>query len=191
MLKLRTLVAACVLPCCSSAQTAAPDAVNQWIRGGEYHDPDFPVSVKLPDGWTVRPVVLSGGPEKTVALINTQGTSESSLYFKMRPNPAATKEEAYRFLAGRPEVKARERATAPTLADYRIRSDSAERREVGGWPALSCVADFTLHGVKMVEYMTWVNGEKATAFFFARIPAAGLAALRQRLDPVIETLKLP
>ncbi|MCU1233895.1 MAG: erythromycin esterase family protein [Candidatus Solibacter sp.] len=33
MFKLRLLIAACLLPCCSQAQTAAPPAVTDWIRG--------------------------------------------------------------------------------------------------------------------------------------------------------------
>ncbi len=43
----------------------------------------------------------------------------------------------------------------------------------------------------MVEYLTWVSGEKAGALFFARAPFAELGALRQRLDPMIDSLKLP
>jgi hypothetical protein len=43
----------------------------------------------------------------------------------------------------------------------------------------------------MVEYQTWVSGEKAYGLFFAQVAAPELDALRQRLDPIIETLKLP
>jgi hypothetical protein len=43
----------------------------------------------------------------------------------------------------------------------------------------------------MAEYLTWITGDEANALFFARVPAPGLTALRRRLDPVIESLKLP
>ena len=50
---------------------------------------------------------------------------------------------------------------------------------------------FTRDGEKMVEYLTLVSGDNAFAPFFAQVPYAELGALRQRLDPIIDTLRLP
>jgi len=77
------------------------------------------------------------------------------------------------------------------MPDYAIRQDTITRRTIAGHPALSCVAAFTgPDGAKMIEYLTWVNGEKAGALFFARGPADTLTLLRDRMDAIIETLKL-
>lgn len=108
----------------------------------------------------------------------------------MTPNTAHSEEEAYAALLRSPELKAGQRVAAG-VADYRIRPGSVERRTVGGRPAVSCLADFTRGDVKMVEYLTWVSGENAFAQFFAQVAADELDGLRHRLDPIMETLKLP
>jgi hypothetical protein len=108
----------------------------------------------------------------------------------MGPSTARSEEEAYTMLLGNPESKAAQRVAAG-LEGYRIRPGSVERRTVGGRPALRCLADFTQGGVKMVEYLTWVSGENASGQFFAQVDALELEALRHRLDPIIDTLRLP
>jgi hypothetical protein len=42
----------------------------------------------------------------------------------------------------------------------------------------------------MAEYLVWIAGDEANALFFARGPAADLAALRRQVDPVIESVKI-
>jgi hypothetical protein len=44
---------------------------------------------------------------------------------------------------------------------------------------------------KWIEYLTWVSGENASALFFLPAPRPELDAVRRRLDPIIDTLKLP
>jgi hypothetical protein len=85
------------------------------------------------------------------------------------------------------------RRTDQRQRGFMLAPGSVARRPVGGKPGLTCVADFTdpASGDRMVKYLTWVNGDEATALFFARAPNIELDALRQRLDPIIETLKLP
>jgi erythromycin esterase-like protein len=155
----------------------------------EYRDPESGVSVKLPKGWKVGAASRFGDHETSARLID--GASDAGgLYFKMRPNAARSDEESYTRLLANPESKAAARVAAG-LADYRIRPGSVERRTVGGRPALSCVGEFTRGDVKMAEYLTWVSGENAQALIFSEAAGSELGDLRQRLDPVIETLKLP
>ncbi len=156
----------------------------------EYRDPEYAVSVKVPQGWRVGEAFRWGDHQTTTRLIGPGSLDAGRLYFQMRPNTARSEEEAYTLLLANPESKAALRVAAG-LADYKIRPGSVQRRAVGGRPAVSCLADFTLGGVKMVEYQTWVSGETAYALFFAQVAAPELDALRQRLDPIIETLKLP
>src|SRR5271157_217521 len=156
----------------------------------EYRDPEFAVSLEMPSGWKVAEAFRGGDHGTTARLIGLENQDAGSLYFKMRPNPARSEEEAYQLLLANPASKAAARVAAG-LADYRIRSGSVERRTVGGRPAVSCVAEFTRDGVKMVEYLTWVSGENASALFFAEAANPEFDALRPRLDPIIATLKLP
>jgi erythromycin esterase-like protein len=156
----------------------------------EYRDPQFAVSLKVPQGWKVGEAFRWGDHETTARLIGPENPDGGRLYFKMSPKTAGSEEEAYTMLLRNPESKAAQRVAAG-LEDYRIRPGSVERRTIGGHPALSCVADYTQGGVKIVEYLTWVSGENASAQFFAQVPASELDALRHRLDPIIKTLKLP
>jgi hypothetical protein len=156
----------------------------------EYRDPEFAVSVKLPKGWEIAKAFRWGDQETTAPIMAAGAEEAIRLYFKMRPNPAKSEEETRKLLLADPEAKARQRVMAG-IADYRIRPNSVEPRTIGGRPALACVADFTQDGQKMVEYLVWVSGDQANALFFARAPYADLGGLRQRLDPVIESLKLP
>jgi erythromycin esterase-like protein len=156
----------------------------------EYRDPEFAVSLKVPQGWRVGKAVRWGDRETTARLIGPENADGGGLYFKMGPSTARSEEEAYTMLLGNPESKAAQRVAAG-LEGYRIRPGSVERRTVGGRPALRCLADFTQGGVKMVEYLTWVSGENASGQFFAQVDALELEALRHRLDPIIDTLRLP
>ena len=44
---------------------------------------------------------------------------------------------------------------------------TAQRRVIGGKPALSLLADYTQNGEKMMEFDTWIYTGKTRAFFFA------------------------
>ncbi|MGA2600983.1 MAG: hypothetical protein ABSH09_28800 [Bryobacteraceae bacterium] len=43
----------------------------------------------------------------------------------------------------------------------------------------------------MVEYSTWVDGEKSRVVFAGRIPASELADFQMRFDPVIQSAIVP
>jgi hypothetical protein len=131
-----------------------------------------------------------GDHETTARVIGPQNWDGGSLYYKIGRNRAASLEEDAANLLAQPEAKAAQRV-ASGLSDYRIRPGNVTRRTVGGRPALTCVADFTRDGAKWVEYLTWVSGQNSSALFFAQVPASELDALRQRLDPIIDSLMLP
>ena len=156
----------------------------------EYRDPEFAVSVKLAKGWSISQAFRWGDHETTAPIVAADTKEAGRLYFRMHPNPTKSEDEARQALLAEPEGKARQRVSAG-LSDYRIRPNSIEPRTIGGRPAIACVADFTQNGDKMAEYLVWVSGDQANALFFARATYADLDALRRRLDPVIETLKLP
>jgi hypothetical protein len=43
----------------------------------------------------------------------------------------------------------------------------------------------------MVEYITWVDGEKSRVAFSARMPASELPAFQSRFDDVIQSAMVP
>jgi len=74
---------------------------------------------------------------------------------------------------------------------YTYRPDRVQKTTIGGQPALSAVADYVRAGRRMVEYLTWVDGEKSRALFVARIPASDLADFHVRFDSVIQSAVVP
>jgi hypothetical protein len=74
---------------------------------------------------------------------------------------------------------------------YKFRTDSVRQSTIGGRPALSAVADYVRTGQQMVEYLTWIDGEKSRMVFAARMPSSELPGLQSRLDAVIQTALVP
>src|SRR5262249_53288036 len=91
-----------------------------------------------------------------------------------------------RAMAGKVNQRVRE-----GLTGYHERPDSCVQRTVGDRPALHCLAEFTQDGKAMIEYLTWIEGDRASGLFFARTPAADLEAYGRRLEPIVESVRLP
>jgi erythromycin esterase-like protein/beta-lactamase regulating signal transducer with metallopeptidase domain len=158
----------------------------------EYRDPKYRVSFTLPSGWEVSRS-LRWGNEETTVWFSAPGLDSRSPALYYQPQELTEKlspEEASRTLAARSESKAAQRVNAG-LTDYHIRQNSCQPRTVEGRPALSCVGDFTRDGQKMTEYLTFLDGEKTAALFFAMVPATELESFRERFDRIIETLRIP
>ena len=157
----------------------------------EYRDPEFALSLRLPDGWKITQAARLADHATTVQLGNPMTQAFTALWFRMLPDAQKlSAEDAYKALAPNPEAKAAQRA-GEGMPDYAIRANSRQQRTIGGVPALSCVADFTSGGQPMAEYLVWIRGEKATALFFGRTAAGEFDAFRERFDRVIETAKVP
>ena len=91
-------------------------------------------------------------------------------------------------MSGRLDDKAIQRNN---LQGYQYRTESVQHLTVGGRPALSAVADYASVGQKMVEYLTWVDGEKSRVVFVGRVAASELADFQSRFDPVIQSVHVP
>jgi hypothetical protein len=72
-----------------------------------------------------------------------------------------------------------------------VRRNSYEAREIRGQRALSCVAEFSQGKKAMVEYLVWVRNEEFIAQFFIRMPADQLDEVRENVEPIIQSLRLP
>jgi len=156
----------------------------------EFKDPEFAVSVAVPPRWKVGRAFRWGDHETTAQVFDDQSTRAGSLYFRIAASATHSEEAAYRLLLTKADDKAAQRIAAG-WTDYQIRPGSVVRRKVGGRPAVSCIADYTLEDAKWVEYLTWVSGDNASALVFIQAPKSELDTVRRRLDPIIDTLKLP
>jgi hypothetical protein len=75
--------------------------------------------------------------------------------------------------------------------DYKYKSESMQHLTISGRPALGAVVDYVGTGQKMVEYLTWIDGEKSRVLFAGRMPASALADFQVRFDAVIRSAKVP
>jgi hypothetical protein len=74
---------------------------------------------------------------------------------------------------------------------YKFRPESVQHTTIGGRPALSAIADYVGAGQKMVEYVTWVDGERSRVVFVGRMPVSDLADFQTRFEPVIRSVIVP
>jgi hypothetical protein len=74
---------------------------------------------------------------------------------------------------------------------YKFRSDSVRQTTIGGQLSLSAVADYLSSGKQMVEYITWIDGEKSRVIFLACTPASELPSFQSRFDLLIQSAMVP
>ncbi|MFZ1145578.1 MAG: erythromycin esterase family protein [Bryobacteraceae bacterium] len=157
----------------------------------EYRDSEYGVAFTLPPGWSVSQAQRWGNRETTVFLNATQSEATAALYFRVAAAPEKiSPDEIRQKLRSETEAKVAQRATEG-LAGYRIRPDSYQYREINGRQALACVADYTLEGRAMAEYLVYARSGQVLALFFARMPAGELDRFRERFDTVANSLTLP
>ena len=157
----------------------------------EYRDAEYGFSLSLPAGWKwVGP--YRWGDQETNVIFREPGTAqEVKLYVKALKDPEIIPAETMnKKLFKAAEAKARQRIQEGSK-DFKNREDSFELGTIGGRSALSWAADFTQDGRHMVEYFTRVRSENTNALFFVIVPPKQLESLKQRLDPIMETLQIP
>jgi hypothetical protein len=74
---------------------------------------------------------------------------------------------------------------------YRYRPESVQHTTINGHPALSAVADYVMAGRKMVEYITWIDGEQSRVVFAGDVPTEDLPNFQALFDPVIQSAVVP
>ena len=179
------------VPNTSAAVTCPTDA-----RPVVCMDMTYDVSFRLPERWKVKNSWRWGDRESTAAFDDPQKVSEQtgpSLYYRslaapLLGKPGAIQEELQQEMDSK-VIQRQERQHLPT---YHLLPDSCQARTVGGHAARSCVAEFTgVSGILMAEYLILVRTDNTLALFFGFVPVKDLDSYRRRLDPIIETLRLP
>lgn len=155
----------------------------------EYFDPDSSVVFKLPVDWKVRQTGRWGDQETTVSFFTPGTQAFASLYYRVRKAPEKlTQEQRAKKLADAAPQKVGQRRQSG-LTDYTIKDGSCRTRTIGDRAAYSCIAEFSDRGAAMAEYLTWIDSDATNVLFFVRMPIAEIDAQRERMDPVIESIR--
>lgn len=152
------------------------------LVNGTYHHNLTGIEFAVPAEW----VIASQGPAseqsaQVVKLRDAVSNAIGTVWLKARVT-ALTDIQA--LMNERLDAKAMQRNN---FEGYKYRPDSVLKTTIGGRQALSAVADYVSHGQKMVEYLTWADGEKSRVVFVGRVPASELADFQMRFDPVIQS----
>jgi hypothetical protein len=156
------------------------------LQDGVYHHNWTGIEFRLPPEW----VILSQSSAATrgaqvVRLKDTISNAVATVWMKRSDADTA---DIQALMSGRLDDKVTQRNN---FQGYKYRTESVQHTTVGGRPALSAVADYVSTGQKMVEYQTWVDGQKSRVVFVSRMPASELADFQSRFDPVIQSAVVP
>jgi hypothetical protein len=155
-------------------------------------DPEAPISFQLAPGWALRNGMRWGDHETTLYFVETESEIPTAFYYQ-HPLQQQSATDPYEALRRAMEAKVHERVDREGMPDYHIRPGSVQKRQVGGRPALSFIAEFTSQGQSKVEYMVRVLGKNTKGHFFVMgIPAsADIDAFSKRLEPIVASLLIP
>ncbi|MCC6590318.1 MAG: DUF3108 domain-containing protein [Bryobacterales bacterium] len=140
-------------------------------------------TVELPTGWLTQP-----GPtpaKDTVLLLDPEAVASVIVWSGDKAAETAALESSLRKEADQ-TVEGR----LKSLADFKERAASRQTRQINGRTALSLVADFSLLGKPMVEYITWVRTENMMTQFRVLAAPGEFETARKRIDPIIESTRL-
>lgn len=153
----------------------------------EYTDPEYGVRFTVPPAWKIGQAMHWGNRESTVVLERAEAAAPVSLYYRPVEGEPQTAEERQRVLTSALDGKVAQRVREG-LTDYQAPAGDCRSKTVGGSPARSCVARFTQDGKDMMEYLTWIEGERVHGLVFGRVPAKEFEVYRQRVDELTDIL---
>jgi hypothetical protein len=162
-------------------------AAQSWgtLENGLYRDKTGVQFTLLPDWVLVSQAPSSAAGAHTVKLRDPASNTMATVWIKQR---GANPEDIEAMMNQRLDDKAAQRNN---FQNYKYRTESVQHITIGGRPALSAIADYVRAGQKMVEYLTWVDGEKSRVVFVGRMPASELANFQPRFDAVIQSAVVP
>jgi hypothetical protein len=163
---------------------AQPRAIGT-LKNGVYHHNQTGIQFTLPPDWVIVSQGHASSGAQAVLIRDTVTDIIGTVWLKPRTVDPA---DIPALMSRRLDSKVAQRNN---FEGYRYRPDSVQQGTVGGKPGLRAVADYVRAGQQMVEYITWVDGEKSRVAFSARMPASELPAFQSRFDDVIQTALVP
>jgi hypothetical protein len=173
-----------------AAMPVSAQAVNETpsigtLENGVYRHNRTGVEFTVPPDWVIASQGGASGGAQAVMLRDTVTNEIGTVWLKARNADPA---DIPALMNRRLDVKVMQRNN---FEGYKFRSDSVQQTTIGGKPALSAVADYVRNGQPMVEYVTWVDGEKSRVVFGARMPASALPGFQSRFDGIIQSVVVP
>jgi len=157
------------------------------LENGVYHNNLTGIELTIPPNWVIASQAPSPSTTDAQALkLKDSASSVVATVWMKRRN--AEKADLEALMKDRLEAKATQRNN---FQGYTYRPESVQHTTINGRPALSAVADYVMAGQKMVEYLTWVDGEKSRVVFAGRVPPEDLVNFQAILDPVIQSAVVP
>lgn len=156
------------------------------LENGVYHNNLTGIELTVPSNWVVVGQATSSTPDAQHLQLKDSTSNLGGLILMKRRDANAADLQA--SMNGRLAAKAMQRNN---FQGYTYRPESVQRTTINGRPALSAVADYVLAGQKMVEYLTWIDGEKSRALFAARVRPDELVDFQAAFDPVIRSAVVP
>lgn len=180
------LVALLPLACVAHAQTATNDQPSLGtFQNGVYHHYLTGVEFTLPPDWTIASQGHASSSGQGVQIRDTATNLLGIVWLRARH---ANPDDIPALLEAHVDAKLKERIN---FEGYKYRTGSLQHAAINGKPSISVIADYTRAGQKMVEYMTWIDGEQSRVVFVCRIPAAKLPDFQPRFDTVIQSAVVP
>jgi len=167
-----------------SSFAAALPVLAQSVENDTYKDASG-VQFAVPPNWTVVSRAPASAGAHTILLRDSVTNVIGNVWIKSRK---VDPEAIPALMSRRLDSKLAQRNN---FEGYKYRADSIQNTTIGGRPALTAIADYTRGGKAMVEYLTWVDGEKSRVAFSARMPASDLADFEGRFDAVIQSAVVP
>jgi hypothetical protein len=142
----------------------------------------------VPEGWKLNATVPSSDNGEMAIFYSKDLGAEIQVWMIKEKTP---RDKVNTRLDNAPVLKLQSRTTE--FEDYRFREGSIQRVFVGGQQAVVAVADFVSGDAKapMAEYMTWIYTENSRVFFFSRLPADKLDALKPEFDMMVSSAIVP
>lgn len=156
------------------------------LENGVYHNNLTGIEFTIPPNLIIASQAPSSTPDAQVLRLKDSASNIVGTVWMKRRN--AEKADLEALMNDRLDVKAMQRNN---FQSYTYRPENVQRTTINGHPALSAVADYVMAGQKMVEYLTWIDGEKSRAVFGGRVSPDELANFQALLDPVIQSAVVP
>jgi len=168
-----------------TAQTADKPQAQGTLENGTYRNTHAGIQFTLPPDWVLVSEDLAASGAQTVTIRDTVSNVIALVWMKARH---ARPDDIPASMASRLDSKAAQRNNFP---GYTYRTESVQHTTINGRPALSALADYVRTGQKMVEYLTWIDGENSRAIFTARMPEPALTNFQARFDAVVQSAVVP
>ncbi|HXW92902.1 MAG TPA: hypothetical protein VEK33_20300 [Terriglobales bacterium] len=156
------------------------------LENGVYHNNLTGIELTIPPNWVIASQAPSSTPDAQVLKLKDSASNAVGTVWMKRRNAETADLQA--LMNDRLAVKAVQRNN---FQSYTYRPESVQHTTINGHPALSAIADYVMAGQKMVEYLTWIDGEKSRVVFEGRVPPAELANFQALVDPVIQSAVVP